>query len=160
VKTKMTNDQVSMTNQENTSPIQRAFDLAERTAVFGEAVIRFCRGIRRDAVITPLIRQLVRSATSIGANYVEVMRRVAKRSLRIALVFADAKREKHNIVTNACSSKVRVKRTSAHTLARIKRARAYPFRYTSKSDNHDQIINLVIDPWSLVISEHGQTDRL
>jgi len=67
----MTNDQVSMTNQENATPIQRAFDLAEPTAVFGEEVIRFCRGIRRDAVITPLIRQLVRSATSVGANYVE-----------------------------------------------------------------------------------------
>jgi four helix bundle protein len=67
----MTNDQVSMTNQENAAPLQRAFDLAERTAVFGEEVIRFCRSIRRDAVVTPLIRQLVRSATSIGANYVE-----------------------------------------------------------------------------------------
>jgi four helix bundle protein len=67
----MTNDQVSMTNQENAAPLQRAFDLAERTAVFGEEVIRFCRSIRGDAVVTPLIRQLVRSATSIGANYVE-----------------------------------------------------------------------------------------
>jgi four helix bundle protein len=67
----MTNDQVSMTNQDNTTPVQRAFDLAERTAMFGEEVIRFCGGIRRDAVVTPLIRQLVRSATSIGANYVE-----------------------------------------------------------------------------------------
>jgi four helix bundle protein len=66
----MTNDQVSMTN-ENATEVQRAFDLAERTAVFGEEVIRFCKNIRRDAVVTPLIRQLVRSATSVGANYVE-----------------------------------------------------------------------------------------
>lgn len=67
----MTNDQISMTNQGNAPPIQRAFNLAERTAQFGEEAIRFCRGIRRDAVVMPLIRQLVRSATSIGANYVE-----------------------------------------------------------------------------------------
>jgi four helix bundle protein len=67
----MTNDQMPMTNGENAPPIQRAFDLAERTALFGEEAIRFCRGIRRDAVVMPLVRQLVRSATSIGANYVE-----------------------------------------------------------------------------------------
>jgi four helix bundle protein len=67
----MTNNQVSMTNQENALPVARAYNLAERTAVYGEEVIHFCRGIRRDAVITPLIRQLVRSATSVGANYVE-----------------------------------------------------------------------------------------
>jgi four helix bundle protein len=60
-----------MTNKEDAAPVHRAFDLAERMAVFGEEVIRFCRGIRRDAVITPLIHQLVRSSTSIGANYVE-----------------------------------------------------------------------------------------
>ena len=67
----MTNDQFSMTNRASAQPHHRAFDLAERTAVFGEEIIHFCRGIRRDAVISPLIRQLVRSVTSIGANYVE-----------------------------------------------------------------------------------------
>jgi len=67
----MTNFQGPMTNQEGAAPVQRNFDLAERTAVFGEEVILFCKVIRCEAVITPLIRQLVRSATSIGANYVE-----------------------------------------------------------------------------------------
>src|SRR3954463_1315717 len=67
----MTNDQIPTTNQDNALPFQRAFNLAERTAVFGEKTIRFCRSIRRDAVVMPLVRQLVRSATSIGANYVE-----------------------------------------------------------------------------------------
>ena len=50
---------------------RREFDLAERTALFGEAVISFARSIRRDDVSGPLVRQLVRSATSIGANYTE-----------------------------------------------------------------------------------------
>jgi len=50
---------------------RREFDLAERTALFGEVVISFARSIRRDDVSGPLIRQLVRSATSIGANYTE-----------------------------------------------------------------------------------------
>jgi four helix bundle protein len=46
------------------------FDLAERTAVFGEAVIHFALKLCRDDS-GPIIRQLVRSATSIGANYTE-----------------------------------------------------------------------------------------
>src|SRR3954470_9845749 len=66
----MTNDQAPMTN-EVIAPAERVFDLAERTAVFGEQVIRFSRSMRLDSVTMPLISQLVRSATSIGANYVE-----------------------------------------------------------------------------------------
>ena len=67
----MTNDQGPMTNQAIADTESRPFDLAERTAAFGEQIIRFSRTIRRDPVTTPLISQLVRSATSIGANYVE-----------------------------------------------------------------------------------------
>ena len=47
------------------------YDLEERTAKFGESVIRFCRTLNKDAISLPLISQLVRSATSIGANYME-----------------------------------------------------------------------------------------
>jgi four helix bundle protein len=67
----MTNDQAPMTNQAETVPADRVYDLAERTACFGESIIRFTRSIRRDAVTMPLISQLVRSGTSIGANYLE-----------------------------------------------------------------------------------------
>jgi four helix bundle protein len=49
----------------------RQFDLEERTASFGEAVIRFAQTIRETAVTRPLVNQLVRAATSIGANYCE-----------------------------------------------------------------------------------------
>src|SRR3990167_6673359 len=49
----------------------RRYDLEERTAKFGESVIRFCRPLNKNAVSSPLISQLVRSATSIGANYME-----------------------------------------------------------------------------------------
>lgn len=50
---------------------RRDFDLAERAAAFGEAVIDFVRAIRRSDVSGPIIRQLIRAATSIGANYTE-----------------------------------------------------------------------------------------
>jgi four helix bundle protein len=49
----------------------RTYDLAERTSQFGEAVILFVRTVRLDVVTSPLVSQLVRSATSIGANYCE-----------------------------------------------------------------------------------------
>ena len=49
----------------------KAYDLEERTAKLGESVIIFCKKLKPDAIINPLINQLVRSATSIGANYME-----------------------------------------------------------------------------------------
>ena len=49
----------------------KKYDLEERTAKFGESVIKFCRTLNKDAISLPLISQLVRSATSIGANYME-----------------------------------------------------------------------------------------
>ncbi|MBM3313105.1 four helix bundle protein, partial [candidate division WOR-3 bacterium] len=33
--------------------------------------MKLARGLKRDAVNTPLISQLVRSGTSVGANYME-----------------------------------------------------------------------------------------
>jgi hypothetical protein len=61
---------------------ERVYDLAERTAVFGEQVIRFARGVRLDAITQPLVRQLVRSATSVGANYLEANDSESQRDLR------------------------------------------------------------------------------
>src|SRR2546423_14918245 len=47
------------------------FDLEERTARFGEAVIRFAKKIPPNPVNNRLIEQLVGAATSVGANYCE-----------------------------------------------------------------------------------------
>src|SRR3989338_1169168 len=47
------------------------YDLEERTAQFGESVIILCRTIKQDSICSPIINQLIRSATSIGANYSE-----------------------------------------------------------------------------------------
>ncbi|MDP2684770.1 MAG: four helix bundle protein [bacterium] len=47
------------------------YDLEERTAKFGENIIDLCRKVLKDAVTLPIISQLVRSGTSIGANYSE-----------------------------------------------------------------------------------------
>ncbi len=47
------------------------YDLEERTAVFGEAIIDFVKTLDKNDINRTLINQLVRSATSIGANYME-----------------------------------------------------------------------------------------
>ncbi len=49
----------------------KAFDLEERTARFGEAIIEFAKRIPVNPVTEPLIGQLVRAGTSVGANYCE-----------------------------------------------------------------------------------------
>lgn len=59
-----------MTNTADKSVEQR-FDLEERTAKFGEAVIAFAKRVSVGPVTDSLIRQLVRAATSVGANYCE-----------------------------------------------------------------------------------------
>src|SRR5688572_4058195 len=47
------------------------YDLEERTARFGEAIIRFAKKIPRGPGNNRLIDQLVGAATSVGANYCE-----------------------------------------------------------------------------------------
>jgi four helix bundle protein len=47
------------------------FDLEERTALFAEKVIEFTKKLPKDLRYSSVITQLVRAATSIGANYCE-----------------------------------------------------------------------------------------
>lgn len=49
----------------------KKYDLEERTARFGEAIIEFSKKIFQNPVNNPLITQLVKAGTSIGANYCE-----------------------------------------------------------------------------------------
>ena len=58
---------------------KRVYDLEERTARFGEAVIDFARTIPQDAVTNRIINQLVGAGTSVGANYVEADDAVSKK---------------------------------------------------------------------------------
>ena len=50
---------------------QREFDIGERASRFGESVIDFADEIPTTPISNPLISQLVRAATSIGANLAE-----------------------------------------------------------------------------------------
>jgi len=63
-------------------PLRHAFDLEERTAQFGETVIRFIKKIPHNAENNRLISQLVGCATSIGANYCEANEGVSKKDFK------------------------------------------------------------------------------
>ena len=70
-------DAESVVREEPAKPL--VYDLEERTARFGEAVIDFAKQIPQDAVTNRLISQLVGAATSVGANYVEADDAVSKK---------------------------------------------------------------------------------
>ena len=76
---------------------QRVYDLEERTARFGEAVIDFAKAIQQDAVTNRIINQLVGAATSVGANYVEADDAVSKKEFlkSIGTCRKEARETKH-----------------------------------------------------------------
>jgi four helix bundle protein len=45
------------------------YDLEERTAVLGERIIDFVKTLPKNTINNELIKQIIRSGTSIGANY-------------------------------------------------------------------------------------------
>src|SRR6478736_1477650 len=57
---------------------KRVYDLEERTARFGEAIIDFAKTIPQNPITSRIITQLVGAGTSVGANYVEVDDAVSK----------------------------------------------------------------------------------
>jgi four helix bundle protein len=54
----------------------------ERTAIFAERIIEFSQKIERNVASIPIISQLVKSATSIGANYCETINASSKRDFK------------------------------------------------------------------------------
>jgi four helix bundle protein len=81
-----------MTNDDD-----RKYDLEERTALFGEAIIAFAKRIPTTPVTLPLISQLVRAGTSVGANYCEADDACSKKDFRfkIGTCRKESKETKH-----------------------------------------------------------------
>lgn len=73
------------------------FNLEERTGSFGERMIAFAKRIPVNPVTTPLIGQLVRAGTSMGANYCEANDADSKKDFifKIGLCRREAKETKH-----------------------------------------------------------------
>jgi len=95
--TRNQNDE-SMTNARMIEVRPRAaFDLEDRTAKFGEAIIALARNVPVGPVTSSLVSQLVRAATSIGANYLEADDADSKKDFRfkIGLCRREARETKH-----------------------------------------------------------------
>lgn len=58
------------------------YDLEERTALFAENIIQLSFLVSKNNITLPIISQLVRSGTSVGANYYEANGASSKRDFR------------------------------------------------------------------------------
>ena len=77
----------------------KKWDLEERTAVFGEKIILFCKKVPVNPITAPLITQLVKAGTSIGANYCEADDAESKKDFKhkIGIVKKESRESKHFI---------------------------------------------------------------
>lgn len=84
-------------SNETQSSNSKKYDLEDRTAKFGEDVIDFVKTLDNNPVNRPLINQIVRAASSIGANYMEADGAESKKDFnhKIAICKKEAKETRH-----------------------------------------------------------------
>jgi len=92
----MSNVKVQSSN-DTQIPNVKIYDLEERTAKFGEEIIGFAESLERNEINRPLISQLVRAGTSVGANYTEADGAESKKDFRhkIGICKKESKETKH-----------------------------------------------------------------
>jgi four helix bundle protein len=102
----MTKSQDQNPNKVQSPKLEKTYDLPERSAAFGEAAIRFARSLPRDVIMSPLLSQVVRSSTSIGANYAEADGAESRKDFkhRIAICKREARETMHwmRMLASAC----------------------------------------------------------
>ena len=86
-----------MSNQTQNPKSKKVYNLEERTAKFGEEIIEFCQSLLKNVINLPIISQLVKAGTSIGANYMEADGAESGRDFKhkIAICKKEAKEVKH-----------------------------------------------------------------
>jgi hypothetical protein len=94
----------------------RVYDLEERPARFGEAIIDFAKTIPQNPITNRLISQLVGAGTSVGANYVEADDSVSKKDFLKASERAERKPAKQSISSHDCSRYARAEAASARAV--------------------------------------------
>ncbi len=80
-----------MPNDQGSKP--KTYDLETRTFEFAQRAVRFCRELPKTLVTVEITRQLVRSATSVGANYIEANEALSKKDfvMRVKICRKEAK---------------------------------------------------------------------
>ncbi|HLD38093.1 MAG: hypothetical protein UV02_C0039G0017 [Candidatus Kuenenbacteria bacterium GW2011_GWA2_42_15] len=81
----------------NFQKINMQYDLEERCSVFAENVVVLCKKIKLNDLNKSIIIQLIRSATSIGANYMEANGASSKKDFKnkIFICLKEARETKH-----------------------------------------------------------------
>lgn len=104
-------------------PNKAKFDLEERTAIFGETIIRFAKKIPLNKVTERLIPQIVGSGTSVGANYCEAADAESKKDFihKISICRKESKETKYwlrmiAVAAEELKSEARILWKEAHEL--------------------------------------------
>lgn len=86
--------------------VKRKFDLEERTAKFGEDIIEFAKRLPKNVITIPIINQLIRAGTSVGANYCEADCAETKKDFehKMGISKKEAKETKHWLRMSAKAS--------------------------------------------------------
>jgi four helix bundle protein len=81
----------------STTQRPKRYDLEDRTLAFARAVIRFVNELPRTPANEELIRQVIRSAGSVGANYIEANEALGKKDfvLRLRIARKEAKETRY-----------------------------------------------------------------
>jgi four helix bundle protein len=76
---------------------EKKYDLEDRTAMFGEDIIKFAKKVPKTPVNILLVSQLVKAGTSVGANYCEADDAESKRDFthKIGLCKKESRESKH-----------------------------------------------------------------
>lgn len=76
---------------------QKKYDLEQRTFKFAQEVIALCSAIPRTIANTETMKQLIRSAGSVGANYIEANEALSKKdfSMRIKICRKESKESQY-----------------------------------------------------------------
>ena len=69
------------------------YDLEERTLQFAKSILGFCKGLPKTLICEEIGKQLIRAATSVGANYIEANEALGKKDfvMRIKICRKEAK---------------------------------------------------------------------
>ena len=78
-----------MTKNQNSTQ----YDLEERTLKFARHAVGFCKGLPKTIIEGEIAKQLVRAATSVGANYIEANEALGRKDflMRIKICRKEAK---------------------------------------------------------------------
>jgi four helix bundle protein len=74
-----------MSKIQNSKQNSKQYDLEDRTLEFGKRIIRMCKALPKNTINFKLIDQVMRSGTSMGANYREANETETKRDFKFRM---------------------------------------------------------------------------